>query len=145
MAFEKGNKFSQGLTNSGAPPIFDSPEQLRDKAIEYFESLESELKITGEGVDEDIPVPKSITITGLCLWLGFESRQSFYDYEKKPEFSYIIKRLRMVVENQYEERLNQHSPTGAIFALKNMGWADKSEIIQTTSVIKVGYKKPTDE
>lgn len=69
-----------------------------------------------------------ITITGLALFLGFESRQSFYDYEEKPDFTYIIKVARLRVENQYELRLNNNpSPTGAIFALKNMGWKDKQE------------------
>ena len=34
----------------------------------------------------------------------------------------------MVVENRYEKALSQQGPTGAIFALKNMGWNDKQEV-----------------
>jgi hypothetical protein len=37
--------------------------------------------------------PEHATITGLALFLGFESRNSLYDYESKEEFSGIIKRL----------------------------------------------------
>jgi len=71
----------------------------------------------------------SLTITGLALALGFESRQSIYDYEKNGEFSYIIKRARLHVENRYETELLGDKPTGSIFALKNMGWSDKIETV----------------
>ena len=93
----------------GRPPLFDSPESMHEAIEKYFESA------------------TLITITGLALFLGFESRQSFYDYESKPDFSYIIKRARLRVECAYETRLNGTLPTGAIFALKNMGWKDKVE------------------
>lgn len=76
------------------------------------------------------------TITRLCYNLGFESRQSFYDYEKREGFSYIVKRLRLWIESGYEEALSNNSPTGAIFALKNMGWKDKSEVEQSGTVTK---------
>lgn len=67
------------------------------------------------------------TVTGLALALGFCDRQSLYDYENKEEFSCIIKRARLRVENGYEQQLQRQSVTGAIFALKNMGWKDKQE------------------
>ena len=67
------------------------------------------------------------TVTGLAYHLGFESRQSLYDYEQKGQFSYIIKRAKIRVEIMYEEQLSGTTPTGSIFALKNMGWKDKTE------------------
>ena len=106
----------------GRPPIFDSPEQMQEIADKYL--LEC---------DERKVRP---TITRLCYNLGFESRQSFYDYEKREQFSYIVKRLRLWIESGYEEALSNNSPTGAIFALKNMGWKDKSEVEQSGTVIK---------
>ena len=66
------------------------------------------------------------TITGLAYHLGFESRQSLYDYEQKGDFSYIIKRSRLKVEMMYEENLTENNCTGSIFALKNMGWKDNA-------------------
>jgi hypothetical protein len=69
----------------------------------------------------DMKVP---TITGLCLFLGFCNRQSFYDYEKRPEFSDSIKSARTRIEMEYEEMLQTGTPTGAIFALKNFDWKD---------------------
>lgn len=106
----------------GQPPIFDNPDDLQNKIDEYFESCKGTKDNPGQ----------FLTITGLALYVGFESRQSFYDYEKRPEFSYIIKRARLQVENGYEQRLFGNNPTGPIFALKNMGWADKQEIEQKT-------------
>ena len=107
---------------AGQPPIFDSPEQMQEIADKYL--LEC---------DERKVRP---TITRLCYNLGFESRQSFYDYEKREQFSYIVKRLRLWIESGYEEALSNNSRTGAIFALKNMGWKDKSEVEQSGTVIK---------
>ena len=123
MGAPKGNKYAEGLTESGRPPLYSEPNIMRDKILDYFDSCQSKISEDGEILE----FSKPITITGLCLFLGFESRQSFYDYEDKKEFSYIVKRARLVIENGYEEGLFFKTPTGSIFALKNMGWHDKSE------------------
>ena len=34
-----------------------------------------------------------------------------------------------MVENEYEYKLQQNNPTGAIFALKNMNWKD-TQVVQ---------------
>lgn len=94
----------------GRPPIYDSPEKMQADIDIYFSTV------------------SKATITGLCLALGFESRQSFYDYEEKEDFSYIVKRARLRIENYYELNLTENNVTGSIFALKNMGWKDKSEM-----------------
>jgi hypothetical protein len=81
------------------------------------------------------------------LHLGFASRQSFYDYEERGEYSYIIKNARLRVEKGYELRLHGNNPTGSIFALKNMGWSDKQEIDQKTTFEdkRLDLSKLTDE
>lgn len=113
MAAPKGNKFALGNTG-GRPPIFNNPQELIDSCKKYFDDC-----------DKD---NEKATVTGLTLALGFSSRSSLDDYEDKgDEFSYIIKRAKLVVENSYE--LN--GQTIDIFALKNMGWKDKTEIEQT--------------
>lgn len=113
----------------GRPPLFDTPEALKEKIAEYFEEgMKTRTVIIGKAPNQttiEIEVP---TITGLCLYLGFESRQSFYAYEKKEGFSYTIKRARLSIENEYEEQLQCGNTVGAIFALKNMGWYDRQEI-----------------
>ena len=109
MAAPKRNLFALG-NNGGRPPKYETAEEIHDKCTEYFESC--------------IELEEKITITGLALFLGFCSRKSLYEYEKKEEFRYIIKNAMLVVENSYESKGTNFD----IFALKNMGWTDKQEI-----------------
>jgi hypothetical protein len=114
----------------GAPRVFKTPKELADAITKYFKS--PPIKTIRNRDNEEIQVP-ILTITGLCLELGFCSRQSFYDYEKTEGFSYIIKRARTLIEHEYEVMLQTGNTTGAIFALKQFGWSDKQEIEQHTT------------
>ena len=110
MAAPKGNKYALG-NEGGRPPIYESPEQLKEWVNKYF------LYCTEEH--------EKATITGLTLYLGFSSRSSLDNYaDKSEEYLHIIKRAKLCVENSYE--LN--GGTIDIFALKNMGWKDTQEI-----------------
>lgn len=119
--------------------MYESKEALQERIDEYFDYIKGEKADDDLLGDEDsveamlrpvmwIRSPEPATITGLALFLGFCSRQSFYDYEKKRKFAYTIKRARLKVEQEYEKKLTtSSSPTGSIFALKNLGWKDKTE------------------
>lgn len=98
------------MAQVGRPLKYKTKEELEGKIEEYFAK------------NKEHP-----TLTGLAYHLGFESRQSIYDYEERGEFSYTIKRARLFIESHYELRLYHSSPTGAIFALKNFGWKDSIE------------------
>lgn len=121
---------------AGRPAHFENGDQLRSKVEEYYTYLSGDYVDVKLSDDEGNSFterkytrhPEDPTITGLALFLGFESRQSVYDYEKNGEFSYIIKNARLRVEHGYEKSLKSDKPTGAIFALKNMGWTDKMEL-----------------
>jgi len=110
-------------------PFFRSPEELQQKIDEYLQDCPDKKEVVvRKGKEQtivDLPCP---TITGLALHCGFSSRQSFYDYENRPEFSYSIKRARTFIEREYEQILQTGNPTGAIFALKNFGWRDRQEV-----------------
>lgn len=110
----------------GRPLIFETDEQLKAAIQDYFDNhlTQKTIQITSK---KSITV-KCPTITGLCYHLGFESRQSFYDYEKREAFSYTVKRARLFIEKEYEEQLISGNTIGAIFALKNFGWSDRQEI-----------------
>lgn len=124
MAAPKGNKFAKG-NKGGQPPVFKNADELQSKINSYFTDCpDKKTFITKDGDTIEIP---AITVCGLAEHLGFESRQSMYDYEKKEEYSYIIKRARLKVEKNYEQNLQYKDATGSIFALKNMGWKDKTE------------------
>jgi hypothetical protein len=103
---------------AGRPAKYESAEDLENAIKDYWQNLE-----------KDKP-----TITGLALFLGFESRQSFYDYENNGEFSYTIKKARLKIESVYEQNLHSGNPSGSIFALKNFGWTDKSEVDHNVNI-----------
>lgn len=117
------------MMNAGRPPHFETVEALEQKIQEFWESCQSK-KIKDEKTEEETFIDgKQPTITGLAHFLGFESRQSFYDYEEKETFSYTIKRARLLIESNYEQALFNKNAAGPIFALKNLGWTDKQEVI----------------
>jgi len=110
---------SNGNDIGGQPPFYSSPEEMEKKIEEYFLVCD----------DPDASKKTLYTITGLALHLGFESRQSLYDYEKKLGFSYPIKKAKLKIENQVEcESRTRSNPSGQIFSLKNFGWKDTQEV-----------------
>lgn len=107
----------------GAPARFTDPEKMKAAIDEYFSNPPIKI-LRKNGEAQEIPF---ISITGLALHLGFCSRQSMYDYEERPKFSYIIKKARTLIESEYEFLLQNGNTTGAIFALKQFQWTDKVE------------------
>lgn len=131
MGAPKGNKNAKGCETSGKPPFYKSAKELEDAIKKYFQEDHKTRKVVvGKAPNNEVIELPVITITGLAHYLGFASRQSFYDYEEKVEFSYIIKRARLEIEINYEEQLQYGNVTGAIFALKNMGWDDRTVVDQ---------------
>jgi len=96
----------------GRPLKYETPDDLIKAIDEYFE---------GTKFDE-------WTVTGLALVIG--SKQLFQDYQGREGFSDIVKRAKLMIENSYEVSLrsNKGTPTGPIFALKNLGWTDNQQI-----------------
>ena len=117
---------------TGRPLKYKTVKELEDAIDAYFE----------ERYLKSIPP----TISGLALWLGFESRQSLYDYQDRPEFSDTIKRATARIED-YAERIllnGNGSATGAIFWLKNHKWTDKTEQIVNVQEYSL-FEKKTEE
>lgn len=147
MAAPKGNKYALG-NNGGVKLKYNNARILQKKVEKYFiwcegeyEERKGETTKTTKNLDGTTTIitetytytfcirePEKPAVTGLALFLGFESRQSMYDYKERKEFSYIIKRAILLIENSYEKGLWNEKCTGVIFALKNMGWVDKKEI-----------------
>lgn len=107
------NRYKIGA-HMGRPAHYDTPEELAAACQDFFDWCNEN--------------GTKATVTGLTLYLGFCSRSSLDDYEKRStDFSYIIKRAKTAVENSYE----LSGQTIDIFALKNMGWKDKTETDMT--------------
>ena len=87
-------------------------------------------------------ISKWPTLHGLFLWLGFYDQRSwekFLQSEEGAKYEDSMARARAMVADCYEQRLHGTQPTGAIFALKNMGWADnqRRELSGSVQVTKV--------
>lgn len=106
---------------NGRPPKFKTVEEMNIAVNEYFEECRKE--------------KRPLTMTGLAIALGFESRQSLVDYKQRDEgFSDTIKKARNFVERDIEERMMSSSGVvaGHIFNLKNnFGWRDRQDIENT--------------
>jgi DNA-packaging protein gp3 len=138
-------------------PSFKTARKLAEKADAYFSFIEGEYHIeTVAGKDKKITDREAepATLTGLALFLDFNSRQDFEDYEQNGEFGYLIKRSRLRVEALYERKLHQQSPSGAIFALRALGWKEKADDKTTTGnslkslkieIVEIGPKPAESE
>lgn len=94
---------------------FNNRASLNRLIDEYFERSKND---TNKNIEP-------ITLTGLALFLGFTSKEAFDEYEQFYKYADSLKRARFRVMAYYESRLHYPAPTGAMFALKSMGWGDK--------------------
>ena len=134
----------------GRPPFYTSVEEMQEKIDAYFEECKGEILRDGD----DMPIldkkgkpirigRRPLTITGLALALGFNSRTSLLNYEGKEEFMNTITRAKARVEQYAEERLyDKDGSNGAKFSLANnfKGWSEKQQIegsINTKQEIRV--------
>jgi hypothetical protein len=117
-------------------PKFSSCDELDNLVDAFFKQLEGKKRATQKTATTKKVEPKPATLTGLALHLGFHSREQFERYESNGKFAANLKKARLRVEAIYEKKLHQSTFGGAIFALKNLGWADKSETKYTTPIIK---------
>lgn len=125
-------------SNAGRPPIFTSAEEMQEKIDAYFKECEGKIMTDEEGKpllnkygQPIIYGAKPLTITGLALAIGFNSRQSLLNYEGQEEFLDTIKRAKARVEEYAESRLfDKDGSNGAKFSLSNnfKGWAEKQQI-----------------
>lgn len=98
---------------AGRPRLIESPEEMLERGYAYFD----ECREKGD----------HILVTGLVLALGLSCRDVLIEYGKRPEFTDTVKALKTVCEQYAESKLFTTTPTGAIFALKNYGWTDKTQ------------------
>jgi hypothetical protein len=142
-------------------PYFKTTTALTQRIDEYFQYIEGEyhteqkpLKPPKEKIETTTEhkvwdrEPEPATISGLALFLDFSSRHEFEIYEESGKYADVLKRGRLRVEATYEAMLHQ-TPTGAMFALKSMGWNEKSDIspsaplTENTLTIKIINSGPT--
>lgn len=100
------------MAHAGGRPLkFESVEELQEKIDNYFNTTPKE----------------EWTMTGLCIDCDMDY-QTLINYSEKEQFFEPIKKARLKVHNQYEISLRKNGRSGDIFALKNFGWTDKTEV-----------------
>jgi len=141
---EKG-KFSTGAQfwrqveqNGGMPPTYSDPIEMCKKIGEYLDKEDSlkrpdSYSKAGKGL---------YTLSGCAYHLGFASRQSMYDYEKKsPTFSYVIKRFRLFLTDWNEKKLYYMGTfPGSKLWLTNFGdYSEESTVNQNVTEFKTKW------
>ena len=122
----------------GRPLVYKTKEEMQEKIDKYFKSCEGTILKDDDGntVFNKYGTPvivgaKPLTITGLALALGFNSRQALLNYQAREEFNDTITRAKTFVEQYCEERLfDKDGANGAKFSLANNfeGWKEKQQI-----------------
>lgn len=122
----------------GRPPFYNTAEEMQEKIDAYFEECKGRTLTDDEGniMTDKYGCPivvdaRPLTITGLALALGFNSRQALLNYQIKDEFHDTILRAKAKVECYAEERLfDKDGANGAKFSLANNfdGWKEKQQI-----------------
>ena len=113
----------------GRPLLYETPEEILLKFEDYKKHTEY--------------VRKPMTLSGMRLYLGFNSRQSILNYqERSPEFFDALKRVWLEIAEHYEI-MGQNGKGGnfPIFALKQMGWTDRREIRHENMSKSIGVVK----
>lgn len=139
---DKKGRYIPGSTVAGKNRKYQTPQELADKIEEYFVSLEP---TWDEENEKWIPPSKNPTLNGLATYLEFYDKSALDTYGNDPAFSPLLKRAKMLIEDGYEQRLFGNSPTGAIFALKNFGWIDKTQHEEVGNTNKPDYSSLTLE
>lgn len=137
MSAPKGNRFALG-NKGGRPSMYDTVDQLWEKASEYF---------VNETTNTGICKP---TISGLMFHLGFCTRTSFYDYKKKgvdsngDSWANCINFIEQFIESCYEKNLHGFAWAGSAFALRNIRgeyWKEETTQNQIVNNVAADFGK----
>lgn len=123
----------------GKPLLFDHPEELLELAIAYFRwneenpNIEVETKVV-QGQEYTLKTPKmrAMSIERMCLHMGIE-RKTFYNYEKKPEFTEVCNAIRDAIRSQKFEGASAGLLSHAVI-IRDLGLIDKQELDSTVKL-----------
>lgn len=130
--FTFGNLFS---LHNGRDPIYETPEEISTKLAEYLDYEDSLKPKDAKGQGKGL-----YTLEGAALFLGFASRQSMHDYEKKSNgFSYVINRFKLFLTHWNAQKLYWGGTyMAAQFWLRNHGgYTDESTVNQNQTITQV--------
>jgi len=106
-----GNKFWELRSSHGRKPIFSSPEQMWDAAVEYFEWVEDnplqEAKLfkvkdkdgNDEIIEKSVGKMRAMTLDGLHLSMGMTD-QTWINYREKEDFLEVTNTIDKIIRSQ---------------------------------------------
>lgn len=107
MAAPKGNQFWRQRSKHGRDKIFETPEDLWNAAVEYFQWCEQNPIIEGGWGKSKREILRAFTITGLCYYLDCNSQYlKTFKAQLNPEgkdaegFNTVITRIEEVIYTQ---------------------------------------------
>jgi hypothetical protein len=152
MAAPKGNEYWK-LADWGKPRSYQ-PEQLWEKACEYFQWCENNPWMKNEAVKSgdntgliiQVPTSRPYTIHALCIYAGIIT-QTFHNYEKEEAYLEICKRIREIIYSQKFEGAAVGAFNANIIA-RDLGLKESQEIKHevTTGIFNIDplADDPTD-
>lgn len=116
----------------GKPPSFESPDEMWDRALEYFKWCEDnpipEGKVfnnQGEVLPAQIPHMRAMTQAGLCAFLNI-GVSTWHDYKNKPQYSEVTSLIESVMFEQKFSGAASGMLNASIIA-RDLGLVDKSQ------------------
>lgn len=138
MGAPKGNQFWKLRSKHGRDRLFATADLLLQAAFEYFEWCENnpwtktETTIGKNRNDiKTTPVERPFTLTGLCLYLGCNTKY-FSDFkqalkENDKDFSEVVTRIEQIIYTQKFEGAAVGAFNPNIIA-RDLGLADKQDL-----------------
>lgn len=122
-----------GASRIGQPPCFNSPQEMLERAIEYFKWCEDnpldEHKIfaqQGMIIDGEVKHKRPYTQAGLCVYLGI-SEQTWRNYrDSNPDYFEVTK---LITDAMYDQKFAGASAGifNANIIARDLGLKDKIE------------------
>jgi len=128
----------------GKPPAFNSPNEMKERAFEYFEWLDKHslkeskaFSSQGEVIYGEISKMRPATQQGLCVFLNI-GVSTWHDYKKKPEYSEVINAIESVM---YEQKFSGAAAgfLNANIIARDLGLKDTSDIDITSGGEKLQH------
>ena len=150
MAATKKNTFWKARSKHGREKIFKSPEVLMDASEEYFQwCVDNPLyeRIIQSGKEFDVPKMRAMTVSGLCIFLGIETK-TFYNYcdeenESYKDFLHITTRIREIIRTQKFEGAAAGFLNSNIIAY-DLGMKDTDKRDEKTTTITLEFGGAVD-
>jgi len=129
----KGNEFWKLRPRSGRRAIWESPDDLRNACEEYFQYVidtpleeDSVIAYQGKATHEPLKKMRTMSIEGLCVFLGI-SRRTWLNYKEKDDFIQVSEEVHSIMYDYKIAGASAGLLNQSIIA-RDLGLKDKTEL-----------------